>query len=156
MENSLRIIVIGTLLMAVLSVVSCSKHEGFESIRDTPVSVENSSWSYLTTKFKNVWDTTLKDSIRVDSTSYRYVVFGPDLKGLVKMGYYSQMKKDMKKDTVINIKYTYTKPTGTIVYRAFDKITDQWKDEEQPFTVNGMLLNITLPLAGPIECKRNI
>lgn len=146
MKNTMKTLMAAMALTLMLSAASCSKYEGPTLIEQTPVSMENTTWKYVRIDSLSVEDSITGEPVTIDKFSYYYVVFGPDNQGKTKTGHFSVLGPGYIKafDTVIDMKYTYTRPKGVIVVRVRDMNTMQWKDEEHPFTVNDTLLSLDL------------
>lgn len=129
-------------LVLVLVAASCSKYEGPTLIERTPLSMENTTWKYIQMDSVTVADSNTGEYIKIDKVTYNYVVFGPGYQGKTKSGFFSVLGPGYlkAKDTIIDMKYSYTRPNGVIVIRELDRNTMQMKDKEHPFSVNDTLL----------------
>ena len=142
MEKTMKTLMAVLTMTLMLTAASCSKYEGPALIEQTPLSMENTTWRYIQIDSVTVSDSVTEEAIKIDKVSYYYIVFGPDNQGKTKSGYFSVMGPGYIKaqDTIIDMKYTYTRPNGVIVIRELDRNTMQMKDEEYPFSVNDTLL----------------
>ena len=147
MKNSLRIFVMGMAMLTALTAVSCSKHESRDA-RPTPISMENTTWGYV------ISDIAVEGEDTIDYTVYNYVIFYPTQSGKFKSGLYSNSNPEYDTDTVIETRYTYTKPEGKIFYKVYNPQISDWQDDSVAFTVQGEILKLNMPGIGLADYKR--